>query len=147
MPSQKSLVYADPKKNGWSPQRLPAFCWASLTLLTIALCIPVCRLSAQQHPPVPNADQSRDVAASQNPGNDMSVHSENVDHTEPARTEQQLQIAQQSAGLLQMAKDLKAEVDVTTSDTLSVTAFRKADAIERFVQNVKDKNKHTNRKP
>jgi len=147
MPSQKSLVHADPKKNAWSPQRLPAFSGTRLTLLTIALCMPVCRLSAQQHPPAPNAEQSRDVAASQNPGNDMSAHSEIVDRTDTARTEQQLQIAQQSAGLLQMAKDLKAEVDVTTQDTLSVTAFRKADAIERFVQNVKEKNKHTNRKP
>lgn len=94
-------------------------------------------VSGQQQQPPSGAGQNQDSATKQN----------SESSTETPRSDRQLQIAQQSAGLLQMAKDLKTELDTTSSDTLSVAAFRKADAIERFTQNVKDQNKHPNRKP
>ncbi len=62
------------------------------------------------------------------------------------RDERKREIAEQSAKLLQMAKDLKTEMDLTTNDTLSAAAFRKADAIEKLTQYVKDKSKHPNKK-
>jgi hypothetical protein len=43
--------------------------------------------------------------------------------------------------LLKLATDLKAEVDKTTTDTLSLEVIRKADAIERFAHDVKEKKK------
>lgn len=107
-----------------------------LTVLAAA-CIGASSVSAQQQQSPSAAANTADIAAGQS--------SEFSSETPPS--DRQLQIAQQSAGLLQMAKDLKAALDATTIDSLSVAAFRKADAIERFTQTLKDQNKHPNRKP
>ena len=60
-----------------------------------------------------------------------------------ANAERKKQIADDSARLLKLATDLKAEVDKTTKDTLSLTVIRKADEIERLAHNVKEKMKLT----
>jgi hypothetical protein len=110
----------------------------ALTVFVLALCIGPLNLPAQPQQSEPVAGQNHDNAVKQ--GSESS--------TETPRSDRQLQIAQQSAGLLQMAKELKAELDATSKETLSVTAFRKANAIERFTQTVKaQKNKHPNGKP
>lgn len=108
-----------------------------MTVLVFAVSIGACSIPAQ-----PQQSMS---AAGQNHATPSRQDSESGD--DAARSDRQLQIAQQSAGLLQMAKDLKAELDATSTEMLSVAAFRKADAIERFTQTVKDQNKHPNRKP
>jgi hypothetical protein len=46
-------------------------------------------------------------------------------------------IASECANLLKMATDLKAEVDKTTKDTLSVTVVRKAGEIQRLAHKVR----------
>jgi hypothetical protein len=60
-----------------------------------------------------------------------------------ANTERKRQLAEDSALLLKLATDLKAEVDKTTTDMLSLTVIRKADEIERLAHNVKEKMKLT----
>jgi hypothetical protein len=55
--------------------------------------------------------------------------------------ERRRQIADDSARLLKLATDLKAEVDKTTKDTLSLGVIRKADEIERLAHDVKEKMK------
>jgi predicted transcriptional regulator len=62
---------------------------------------------------------------------------------ESANAEPKKQIAEDSANLLKLATELKAEVDKTTKDTLSLTVIRKADAIEKLAHDVKEKMKHT----
>jgi len=57
--------------------------------------------------------------------------------------ERKKQIADDSAKLLKLATDLKAEVDKTTKDTLSITVIRKADEIEKLAHTVKEKTKFT----
>jgi hypothetical protein len=52
------------------------------------------------------------------------------------------QIANESAQLLDMALALKAEVDKTTKDTLSLNVIKKADEIEKLAKQVKEKMKH-----
>ena len=47
--------------------------------------------------------------------------------------------------LLAMAVDLKAEVDKTSKDTLSINVIRKAEAIERLAKSVKEKIKQNSR--
>ena len=47
------------------------------------------------------------------------------------------QVATECADLLKMATDLKAEVDKTTKDELSVTVVRKASEIEQFAHKVR----------
>jgi len=60
-----------------------------------------------------------------------------------ANAERKKQIAEDSAKLLKLATDLKAEVDKTSKDTLSLNVIRKADEIERLAHSVKEKMKLT----
>jgi hypothetical protein len=60
-----------------------------------------------------------------------------------ANAERKKQIADDSTRLLKLATDLKAEVDKTSKDTLSLSVIRKADEIERLAHNVKEKMKLT----
>jgi hypothetical protein len=60
-----------------------------------------------------------------------------------ANAERKKQIADDSTKLLTMALALKAEVDKTTKDTLSLSVIRRADEIEKLAHNVKEKMKLT----
>jgi hypothetical protein len=51
----------------------------------------------------------------------------------------QKQVAEDTARLLKLANDLKADVDKAGPETLSVGALRKADAIEKLAHNIKQK--------
>jgi hypothetical protein len=62
---------------------------------------------------------------------------------EAANAERRKQLAEDSARLLKLATELKAEVDKTTKDMLSLTVIRKADEIERLAHNMKEKMKLT----
>jgi hypothetical protein len=64
-----------------------------------------------------------------------------VRNGEAANVERRKQIADDSARLLKMATELKAEVDKTTKDTLSLSVIRKADEIEKLAHAVKEKMK------
>lgn len=55
--------------------------------------------------------------------------------------ERKKQIADDSTKLLKLATELKAEVDKTNKDTLSINVIRKADAIEKLAHDVKEKMK------
>jgi hypothetical protein len=90
-----------------------------------------------------------DIAASINrtpDANDMTRMREQQakqQNFEAANIERKRQMAEDSARLLKMASDLKAEVDKTNKDTLSLTVIRKAEEIERLAHNVKEKMKLT----
>ena len=60
-----------------------------------------------------------------------------------AEDQRKMQISNQSARLLAMAEALKAEVDKTNKDVLSINVIRKADEIERLAHDVKEKIKPT----
>jgi|SRR6185437_1541391 len=62
---------------------------------------------------------------------------------EAANTERRKQIADDAARLLQLATELKKEVDKTDKDTLSVNVIRKAEMIEKLAKGVKQKMKLT----
>lgn len=62
---------------------------------------------------------------------------------EAANAARKKQLSEDSAKLLALAVDLKAEVDKTSKDTLSLTVIRKADEIEKLARNVKEKMKLT----
>lgn len=62
---------------------------------------------------------------------------------EAANTERKRQIMQDSAELLKLAAELKAEIDKTSKDTLSLSVIRKAEDIERLARNVQTKMKLT----
>jgi hypothetical protein len=75
----------------------------------------------------------------------MQMNSEQVKKQkfEAANAERQRQIADDTAKLLELATQLKAEVDKTSKDTLSINVIRKADTIEKLAKGVKDKMKLT----
>ena len=58
---------------------------------------------------------------------------------EAANATRKKQIASESAKLLKLATELKAEVDKTDKDTLSIGVIRKADEIEKLAHSVKEK--------
>jgi hypothetical protein len=87
--------------------------------------------SPQENASVPVADvrskTSTQQATSQNP--------------ESPTAERRDQAAEQSAELLKLATDLKAAVDKTTKDELSLAVIRKASEIERLAHTVREKSK------
>ena len=62
---------------------------------------------------------------------------------EAANEERNRQIADDTTKLLQLATQLKAEVDKTNKDTLSLNVIKKADSIEKLARGVKEKMKLT----
>lgn len=60
-----------------------------------------------------------------------------------AEEQRKKQITAEGTQLLAMAEALKAEVDETNKDVLSLNVIRKADEIERLAHNVKEKIKQT----
>ena len=83
---------------------------------------------AQQLFPLPAFDPPRTAAA---PAGQKKPQTAAV-----AGDPRQQQVAGESAGLLKMATDLKADLDKTTKDTLSVTVVRKAGEIEELAHKV-----------
>ena len=60
-----------------------------------------------------------------------------------ANAERKKKISAESAELLKLATDLKAELDATSKDTLSLSAIRKADSIEKVAKSLKQEMKLT----
>ncbi len=55
------------------------------------------------------------------------------------RTRDKRQIADDTAGLLKLANNLKTEVDKSTPDTLSVSVIRQAGEIEKLAHKMRTK--------
>jgi hypothetical protein len=53
----------------------------------------------------------------------------------------QKQLVEDTQKLLALANELKAEVDKSTKDTMSLEVIKKADEIEKLAHNVKEKMK------
>jgi len=62
---------------------------------------------------------------------------------EAVNAERKKELSQESDMLLTLAMSLKAEVDKTDKDTLSLSVIRKADEIEKLAHSVKEKMKLT----
>jgi len=99
--------------------------------------------SQAQNPnqPIPGPDASRPPDANAI----MTMHDQQQKKAnfEAANVERKKQIADDSARLLKLATDLKAEVDKTSKDTLSLGVIRKAEEIEKLAHSVKEKMKLT----
>jgi hypothetical protein len=99
---------------------------AFASILTLALaCVAQDGSPAKRiEPSVATASQPVPANTAESPGADRSK-----------------QISDESSQLLAMAVALKAEVDKTNKDTLSLKVIRKADEIERLAHTVKEKMK------
>jgi hypothetical protein len=74
-----------------------------------------------------------------NKQNDINEQQQKRLDFEAANAARKKQINAESAKLLKLATELKAEVDKTDKETLSVGVIRKADEIEKLARNVKEK--------
>lgn len=99
--------------------------------------------SGQQSPPVTPSQPNLLPDANQSPVANAQSQPEAVKTTPqgsdalPDPKKQQLSL--ESAQLLTLAISLKAEVDKTNKDTLSLNVIRKADEIEKLAHSVRDK--------
>ena len=59
----------------------------------------------------------------------------------PQLSDKQKRLVEQTNKLLQLATDLKAQVDKSTKDTLSIQVIKKADEIEKLAHSMKDQMK------
>jgi hypothetical protein len=82
-------------------------------------------------------------APDSNQVNDINKQQTDKQNFEAANAERKKQINSDSAKLLKLATELKAEVDKTDKDTLSVSVIRRADAIEKLAHDLKEKMKLT----
>jgi hypothetical protein len=73
----------------------------------------------------------------------MREHLEKEQSFDAANAERKKQLSDESAKLLTLAMSLKAEVDKTNKDMLSLNVIRKADEIEKLAHSVKEKMKLT----
>jgi len=74
-----------------------------------------------------------------NPAAPVAAQAAGGQTVDSANGQRKRQIADEGAQLLKLATDLKAEVDKTTKDTLSLAVIRKADEIEKLAHDVKEK--------
>lgn len=86
---------------------------------------------------MPNPQANRQPDAVQQM--EMSAQQARQQNLEAANAERKKQIADDSAKLLKLATELKAEVDKTTKDELSLSVIRKAGEIEKLAHNMKEK--------
>ena len=108
-------------------------------------------LGAAQPPqqvPSANADNSKlfpdaNGPPSRNDSARLSADETGKQNLDAARAGRDKQIEIDTAKLLELATQLKAEVDKTNKDTLSINVIRKADSIEKLAKGVKDEIKLT----
>jgi len=139
--SQTTGGAAEWKTPGLNLARFLACSWALIVLCHTAA-------SAQQPPVAPNPDKSihdptLTAAPDANAQMEMRDQQTKQQNFAAANAERRKQIADDSTRLLKLATDLKAEVDNTSKDTLSLNVIRRADEIERLAHNVKEKMKLT----
>ena len=119
----------------------------AIVCLAVAAAL-ACSAQQGQQPPslnpdkpylLPEANNLPDVNAQMR----MREQAQKKQNFDAANAERRRQIAEDSARLLKLAAELKAEVDKTTKDTLSLGVIRKADEIERLAHGVREKMKLT----
>jgi len=77
-----------------------------------------------------------------NPADPDPIDSHRADQQERLRnTDRQKRLVADTEKLLALATDLKAQVDKSTKDTLSVDVIKKADEIEKLAHSVKERMK------
>jgi cytoskeletal protein RodZ len=140
-----------PTKESTRPQRKRALWVGILTASVVVALAPVVgrgllqdkpqQDNPQSSEPQPSQSQSAQSPSQSNPAPSAaqpdSVTAPQKQGVETAADAHKTKIAGDTARLLQLATDLKAEVDKTTKDTLSVSVIRKADQIEKLAHDAR----------
>ena len=113
--------------------------YASLVLLGVSFLT----LSQSQQPRQSIHDPSLTTPPDKNQQMGMQADQSKKQVFEKANAERKRQIADDTTKLLELATQLKAEVDKTSKDTLSIDVIKKAESIEKLAHGVKEKMKLT----
>ncbi len=74
-----------------------------------------------------------------NPDNDPFARRQRQKQEQARNTQRQEQLVKDTSKLLELATELKTEVDKTNKDTLSVDVIKKAEEIEKLAHSVREK--------
>jgi|GEM_PF-1635964 len=133
-------------KGGLYPAPRIRWRWTHAVVAIASLAFAAVCSAQDRHPAAPQAAVAS--AASQAPANaatetkplpETAAKPVNAQKSDSADSDRKKQISDEGSQLLAMALSLKAEVDKTNKDTLSLNVIRKADAIERLAKTVKEK--------
>jgi hypothetical protein len=106
-------------------------------------------LAAAQQAPSPNPDRPYlSPEANRLPDKNAQLQLQQQEQSKSAsyvaaNVERRKQISDDAAKLVELATELKKEVDKTDKDTLSINVIRKAEMIEKLAKGVKEKMKLT----
>ena len=92
-------------------------------------------------PVIGGAQQPAPQAAAQPPAAQTAANVEVAANNQPPaapQTAKQKQLADDTAKLLQLANELKAELDKSSKDTLSLSVMKKAEQVEKLAHKVRD---------
>lgn len=114
--------------------------WVCLFVIVIAIGPRAQTTFAQsaepQAAPPPATSDAAAGATAQAPSPDQAANAQASDaSTNPPRK----QIALDGASMLKMANDLKADIDKTSADTLSVAVIRQAEELEKLAHKMRSK--------
>ena len=118
-------------------------CFAAMTVLAGAARPGQEKLPLPGSPDKPSTNSVENRLPDANDQMKMREQRAKQQNYEAANAERKRQIAEDGANLLKLAVELKAEVDKTNKDVLSITVIRKADVIEKLARQVKEKMKLT----
>lgn len=99
---------------------------------------------AQQLPTTPRpapASPGQAPSSSDDNDNDAMARRVMIQQAERRNTQRQQDIVNDTAKLLTLAQQLKAEVDKSSKDQLSISVVKKAEEIEKLAKSVKEKMK------
>lgn len=115
--------------------------WRRTVAGMAAIACLACVARPLQQDPLPTPDKTSETrrpagANEQAPVREVQTQTQTLS---PVRESREKQLVDDSAKLLKLATALKAEVDKTTIDTLSLAVIRRADEIEKLAHSVKKK--------
>ena len=143
---QSSAQHQKSARNAPGP-RARLFVRAIAGAVFVSALTPACNLNSQpQDQGAQNRSMINPLANRVPDANDqIAMREQQPIHTgaDAANGDRKRQISDDSARLLKLAGDLKAEVDKSSKDTLSLGVIRKADEIEKLARSVKEKMKLT----
>jgi hypothetical protein len=115
-------------------------------LVAVAFASVVSPAPLQEKTTAPQASTEQNNNSNDNPSGNLNAQPGNQSakqapklSPEDAIDARKRQIAEDSATLLKLADDLKAEVDKTNKDVLSLEVIRKADQIEKLAHDVQSR--------
>lgn len=123
--------------------------WMTVVLSTLLMAAPSVGLaSAQSQTPTPIRPRGNPPPQGVPPLDDQLGSPEDplaamreAGRVRAVANERQKKIADETAKILQLATELKSEVDKTTKDQMSLETIRKAEEIERLAHDVKQRMK------